>query len=229
MPFVKLDTGILDSTLWVERECREVFITALLLAEPIELASPVEQIAVRTLEKTGFVVPPGWYGFIRAAGVGILRRALVDIEQGMCALEKLGALDPESRSPDFGGRRLVRVDGGYLVLNYMKYRDRDYSAAERQHRLRLRRAIRAATAEFGDEWKLIEAFYGGMCAYCEKQPWTDLDLMVPLEKGGEKEPGNMVPACKFCVNLKGQKVWKPKRPHPYNLALRVTADTSRAT
>ena len=142
MAFVKLDTGILDSTLWVERECREVFITALLLAEPFELEQNSPQFEIRTLAKTGFEVPPGWYGMVRAAGVGILRRAMVEHEVGMAALEKLGAADPESRSSDFEGRRLVRVDGGFIVLNFMKYRDRDHTAAERAKRYRERKISR---------------------------------------------------------------------------------------
>lgn len=136
MAFVKLDTGILNSTLWVERECREVFITALLMAEPKEFEHPVEAIEVRSLSHTGWSAPPGWYGFIEAAGVGIVRRAMVDQETGLSALEKLGSIDPESRSKDYDGRRLVRVDGGYLVLNFMKYRDRDHTSAVRSQRYR---------------------------------------------------------------------------------------------
>ena len=145
MAFVKLDTGILDSTLWIERECREVFITALLLAEPYELRQPTEQYEVRRLEKTGFVIPPGWYGLVNAAGVGIVRRALVDPEPGMVALERLGSPDPESRSQDFEGRRLIRVDGGFIVLNFMKYRDRDYTGAERAKRYRERQKSKSVT------------------------------------------------------------------------------------
>ena len=34
---------------------------------------------------------------------------------------------------------MVRVDGGFVILNYMKYRDRDYTAAKRQKALRERR------------------------------------------------------------------------------------------
>ena len=139
MSFVKLDTGILHSTLWVERDLREVFITALLMAQPYEMKEPISQIAVRSLEDTGFVVPPGWYGFVRAAGIGIINQAQVEIEEGMKALEKLGSPDQESRTPDFGGRRMVRVSGGYLILNYMKYRDMDHGAAERMRKLRQRR------------------------------------------------------------------------------------------
>lgn len=138
MSFVKLDTGILDSTLWLNRDERDVFVTALLMAEPMEIEQPVEQIAADKLEMTGFVVPAGWYGFIRAAGPGIVRRALVAAEDGIAALIRLGSPDPESRTPDHGGRRLVRVDGGYLVLNFMRYRDKDNTMAERSRRYRLR-------------------------------------------------------------------------------------------
>lgn len=142
MPFVKLDCGILDSTLWIDRECREVFITALLMAEPRELTEPTPQIAVHSTQETGWAIPPGWYGFIRAAGPGIVRRSLVDMEAGLAALERLGAPDPASRSAEFEGRRLIRVDGGYIVLNFMRYRERDETAAERARRYRQNKAIR---------------------------------------------------------------------------------------
>lgn len=139
MAFVKLDTAIVTSTLWADLPCREVFITALLLAQPREIETPIPQISVRNLELTGFVVPPGWYGFVPAAGSGIIRLAMVEAEAGMVALEKLGKPDIESRSAEFEGRRMVRVEGGFLILNYMKYRDRDHTARERQQKLRDRR------------------------------------------------------------------------------------------
>ena len=131
MPYVKLDAGILDSTLWMERGSRDIFITALLLAEPKEFSEPIRQIAVKSLDYTGFEVSPGWYGFVPAAGIGIINRAKIPVNEGFEALEKLGAEDIESRSHAFGGRRLVRVDGGYIVLNYMKYREFDHTAATR--------------------------------------------------------------------------------------------------
>lgn len=136
MPFVKLDTGMLDSSLWIAPVERDVFLTALMMAVPFELPAPAEQLDVRTMTPTGFVVPAGWYGLVPAAGPGIVRRAIVDQEAGLAALEHLGAPDGESRSGAFEGRRLVRIDGGYLVLNYMAYRERDYTAAERAKRYR---------------------------------------------------------------------------------------------
>jgi len=139
MAFVKLDTGILDSTLWIERDQREVFITALLMAEPREFQEPIEQIEIGQIKHTGYEAPPGWYGFVRAAGVGIINRAGVDRKKGMEALRKLGEPENESRSSEFDGRRMIRVNGGFVILNYMKYRDKDHTAAERQRRLRERR------------------------------------------------------------------------------------------
>jgi hypothetical protein len=152
MAFVKLDCGILNSTLWVEREPRDVFITALLMAQPIEIQEPMPQFEVRSLEPTGFMIPPGWYGFVQAAGPGIVRMSMSDQTAGMDALEKLGAPDPESRSSDFEGRRLVRVDGGYVILNFMKYRDKDNNSAIRSARYRERKAqLASVTASRRDD------------------------------------------------------------------------------
>ena len=139
MPFVKLDCGILNSTLWVEPIERDIFITALLMAVPFEFKTPQAQIAVNEIRETGFVSPPGWYGKVEAAGPGIVRRALIEQGPGMLALARLGDPDPGSRSQAWEGRRLIRIDGGYLVLNYMEYLLKDYSAAERMRRLRAKR------------------------------------------------------------------------------------------
>ena len=149
MPFVKLDCGILNSTLWFEREAREVFITALLMAEPYELTEPAPQIEVNSLTLTGWSVPPGWYGFVPAAGVGIIHRAGVSEDVGRAALVTLGSPEVSSRSPEYDGRRLVRVDGGYIVLNYIKYRERDATTADRSRRWRERQKEKASRVSGG--------------------------------------------------------------------------------
>jgi len=154
MPFVKLDCGILNSTLWFEHDAREVFITALLMAEPFELREPTPQIKVDALGETGWVVPPGWYGFVPAAGVGITHRAGLKEGAGRAALEILGAPEQSSRSPEFDGRRLVRIDGGYIVLNYIKYRERDMTTADRSKRWRERQKAKT-TRVSGDTTRVI--------------------------------------------------------------------------
>jgi hypothetical protein len=139
VPFVKLDCGILHSTLWVERGHRDVFLTALLMASPKEFKTPQRQLAADSIAETGFEVPPGWYGFVAASGPGIVRMALLDQAEGLQALHKLGEPDPESRSSDYEGRRMIRINGGYLILNFMRYRDHDSNAAARMKLLRDRR------------------------------------------------------------------------------------------
>lgn len=151
MAFVKLDRDILESTLWIDRDQRDVFITALLLAEPREFINGAEQIAVGKIELTGWAAPPGWYGFVPAAGPGIVGRAGVPNGDGMAALRKLGEPDPESRSKEHEGRRMIRIDGGYLVLNYMKHREKDHTSPMRSARYRERLKLRSESVAVTDE------------------------------------------------------------------------------
>lgn len=128
------------------------------MAEPREFTEPIRQIEVGQIKFTDFEVPPGWYGFVAAASLGIINRAGVDRESGMEALRQLGEPEVESRSTDFGGRRMIRTDGGFLILNYMKYRDKDHTAAARSRSLRERK-------NSGVDVKLKTQ--EGKCACCE--------------------------------------------------------------
>ncbi len=47
---------------------------------------------------------------------------------------------------------------------------------------------------------LLEKFEG-RCAYCSKEA-TTWDHIIPITKGGETEPGNIVPACASCNSSK---------------------------
>ena len=137
MPFVKLDCAMLDSSLWPDKDSRDVFITMLLMADLWDTEEPIDAIRVRSLESAGWSVPPGWYGWVAAAGPGIIHRCGIDdMDRGIKALERLSSPDPDSRSPRFEGRRIARVAGGYVILNYDEYRKRDYTAAERARRYR---------------------------------------------------------------------------------------------
>jgi len=151
MPFVKLDCAILNSTIWFDRDAREVFITALLMAQPHELMKPEPQLRVRDLGETGYRVPAGWYGFVPASGPGIVHWSGVDREAGTSALERLCSPEAGSRSQEFDGRRLARINHGYLVLNYIRFRERDYTAAERSRRYRdrLKKAAEQEAQQLG--------------------------------------------------------------------------------
>lgn len=145
MGFVKLDCAILDSTVYIDRDVRDVFITALLMAVPRDFDEDITGLNISDLAPSGFVIPRGFYGMVEASGPGIIRRAGLDQAAGMKALEALCNPETESRSRDFDGRRMVRIDGGYLILNYGKYRERDYGAAERMRALRARRKSNGVT------------------------------------------------------------------------------------
>lgn len=147
MAFVKLDVDILNSSLWLDRPAREIFITSLLMATPYELSASAPQLNIRDLSETGFAVPAGWYGLVSAAGIGIVARAGLEQEPGLDALERLGQPEADSRNRAYDGRRLVRIDGGFIMLNYMLFRDRDHGAAERMRRLRARRRSDPADEE----------------------------------------------------------------------------------
>ena len=60
------------------------------------------------------------------------------------ALQKLEGPDPRSRSKDCGGARIKKVDEGFFVVNYAKYRERVYSTSDAARRMRALRAKRAA-------------------------------------------------------------------------------------
>lgn len=136
--FVKLDSGILDSSLWPQTEARTVFLVLLLLAEPREFASAVVTYEVGSLQPAEFVAPAAWYGFVPVAAAGVATRAGLTLEVTHAALRVLASPDMDSRTPNYEGRRIARVSGGFIVLNYARYRDRDYSAASRMRRYRER-------------------------------------------------------------------------------------------
>lgn len=143
MQYIKLDTGILNSTLWTDRSARDIFITSLLMAVPYEFILPLQQYRIDGFKLTGFELPAGWYGFVEAAGPGIVRRALLSETEGMDALRRLGDPDPHSRSDAYEGRRMIRIGGGYAIINYMDYLLRDTKAAERVRRFRERKKLLA--------------------------------------------------------------------------------------
>lgn len=114
MPYVKLDTAILDSTLWLENsDTCKVFMTMLAMARPC--------------------------GTVEATAPGIARRANLSISVVRAALETLEAPDPDSRTLADEGRRVKRVEGGYFITNYELYRNKDHTAAERKRRERAAR------------------------------------------------------------------------------------------
>jgi hypothetical protein len=173
MPFVKLDCGILDSSLWSDPGATRVFLAMLLMATPRHLPQDEPVLALDSTISAGWAVPAGWYGFVAASASGVLRRAGVGMDEGMEALRALAGPDAESRTASFDGRRIARVDGGWAILNFMKYRDRDHTAAERMQRYRNRlKEQRAVTPSVTDATSTVAQAEAEAEAEAEKKKST---------------------------------------------------------
>ncbi len=96
--YTKLFAEIVTSSIWSENDpTRIVWITILALCDA--------------------------EGMVRAALPGLARIANVAFEDCCEAIKKLESPDSFSRSEEFEGRRIEKVDGGWHVLNFEKYRD----------------------------------------------------------------------------------------------------------
>lgn len=116
--YTKLFGSILDSTVWLTpSHVRLVWITMLAMADRD--------------------------GIVEASVPGLAKRAAVTLAEVEDALACLMAPDPHSRTPDHEGRRIEAVDGGWLLLNHGKYRDKA-SADEQREKARLRMAAKRA-------------------------------------------------------------------------------------
>jgi hypothetical protein len=111
MTYTKLDSGITDSTIWQAPDTtRLVWITMLAMAD--------------------------WHGYIGASIPGLAARARVPLNKCLEALDTFMAPDPFSRTKDHEGRRIAEADGGWVLLNHSKYREKQ-SEDDRRERSRL--------------------------------------------------------------------------------------------
>lgn len=114
--FVKVYSSILASSVWGESlATRVVWITMLAMADR--------------------------NGLVEASSDGIARAANISLRQSDAALEVLSSPDSRSKTDDEqDGRRIARVDGGYQILNYLKYRElqtpKQIATAARQKKFR---------------------------------------------------------------------------------------------
>jgi hypothetical protein len=115
MGFTKLDEGILQSSVMLE--------------EP-----PTFKVWIALLASCG---PDG---IARVSSVFLSSVCHLDLDTVDKALEILETPDPRSRSMVEEGRRVKRVDGGYFIVNYEKYRAFTYSMSEEAIRKRAWRA-----------------------------------------------------------------------------------------
>lgn len=72
-------------------------------------------------------------GIVEASLPGLADAARVTMEECQRALEVLATPDPHSRTKEHEGRRIGECDGGWMVLNHGKYRDKLNSEHRQQY------------------------------------------------------------------------------------------------
>jgi len=100
-----------------------------------------------------------------------------------------------------------KVKQGKCRYHRNKYAREHYHKSEKFRQSRRNRAAqyRRDVAPIPKEGLVIlEEKFKGRCVYCGK-PATTYDHIVPVSKGGQTTPGNIVPACNFCNSSKKTK------------------------
>jgi len=155
MAFTKLFASITDSTIWRESDhTRILWITMLAMADRD--------------------------GVVSASIPGLADRARIPIEATLIALDKLKAPDEWSRSKENEGRRIADVDGGWILLNYEKYRARATAEQTREKTAERVARFRARNAENAKVTGVTKCNAGNAIAEAE----AEADLK---EKEKEKE------------------------------------------
>lgn len=133
-------------------------------------------------------------GFVWASVPGLAHRARVSLEVAQEAIRCFQEPDPYSRTPDYEGRRIEAVDGGWRILNSEKYRiRRDPEARREQNREAKRRQRRSAKGQRQPSPGKILADPPGSAHVSHGQPRSadpDPDTTtLPAPAGGRKMPG----------------------------------------
>lgn len=131
--FSKLFADIIHSTVWREpMHVKVVWITMLAMADR--------------------------HGQVFASIPGLADSAKVTLDECIEALEVFSSPDKYSRTKDYEGRRIVEIDGGWLLLNYEKFRERRDDEEQRiQTRDRVRRHRERARALGNDVTESVTA------------------------------------------------------------------------
>ncbi len=108
MGFTKLDQGIVNSSIWSEPlATRVLWITMLAMSDEA--------------------------GFVSTSVPGLIRASNISKEDFESGIKTLESPDPYSRTQDNEGRRIEKIEGGWVILNYPKYREREDKDFHREY------------------------------------------------------------------------------------------------
>lgn len=108
MSYAKLFSSITESSLWsASKETRLLFVSMLARANAV--------------------------GFVEASVPGLARISNLTREETEAALNELMAPDPDDKSGNNEGRRIVKMEGGWGIVNYEVYRNRRDEEERREY------------------------------------------------------------------------------------------------
>lgn len=178
--YTKLFGSILDSTVWqTPGHVRLTWITMLAMADRD--------------------------GVVEASVPGLAIRAGVSRPECEQALALFLAPDPDSRTPDFDGRRIEKVEGGWRVLNHGRYAmrmDIDDRRAKDAARQKRRRAL-LASRDKADASRDVTPVTTG---HAESDMQTQMHTQTQTEDLTRRGGGNQVARARTTPL---PKVWRP--------------------
>ncbi len=191
----KLFTKILDSSIWLESDATRLVWLTLLAA----------------MDEDGFAQ--------FASVANLAHRARVSLDACQEAVKCLESEDPHSADPDNGGRRLERVDGGWMVLNAHKYKQmvtRVVAREQTRERVRKFRAKQAGNAPVTVANDLVTPSETETETKAEEEQATiGAFRPAPVQARGASEPGSLPkdhmkhslcgPRWKVCLKLPWQR------------------------
>lgn len=151
--YTKLFSDIVDSSIWDEdAETCKVWVTLLALSD----AS----------------------GYVRGSAGWLAGKAKVSVQHCEFSLNKFKNPDPRSRTPDNDGRRIEQLEDGWLILNYISFRERlssDPKAAATRARVQKHREQQALR----NKKSVTTESPASASASVPNQDGSEFDLYIP--------------------------------------------------
>ena len=166
--FTKLFNEIITSSIWSEDDkTRIVWVTMLASCDAL--------------------------GVVRASVSGLAHIARVDKPSCERAIEVLSSPDADSRSPEFDGRRISKVDGGWVILNHTKYRNARNADERKSYMANYMREYRAKhrvnASVNNSNGSLTPVSHGKpQLAQAEAEAEAEADKITLSRKGGRGKP-----------------------------------------
>jgi hypothetical protein len=202
MAFTKLDSGIVNSSIWSEPAAtRVLWITMLAMSDDT--------------------------GFVATSAPGLIRAANITKEDFVVGIKSLESEDEHSRTIEYGGRRIDRVEGGWIILNYMKYREKEDKDKHREYMREYRRKAcnsqDVTVIHSNSQSVTVESRSASASASASKSPFKKKELIKPTIQEVEKycnERGNKIDPQKF-FSYYEEKGWKSNDGNTINWKLKI--------